>query len=175
MWESEHKGDSQWERREELKDALQFREIKAKSYSEGLDLTHRVGSPGSSTAAAVAAAMSRCTQSWHHPSRSCCSSTRRCTVCDTALAWRRSWCGPDWMWGWPLENTHTPGWGAAVAETDWRRASSFLLRSQCDTLPIWAKGGLFKYVRVCANNWPVASCNWMTDVPQASKWGREYY
>lgn len=43
------------------------------------------------------------------------------------------------------------------------------IRTDCDTLPFWAKGGLFKCVRVCANNWPVASCSRMTDVPRASK------
>lgn len=155
----------------ELQDVMRFR--KTERVRESRADTHRVGSPGS---LAAAAAWSRCRLWWCHPSRSCCSSGRRCTPCGNASAWRQSWCGPGWQSGWPLESTHTPGWGGAAAESaGWRRASSFLLQPHCDTLPFWAKGGLFKCVRVCANNWPVASCSGMTDVPWASKWGREYY
>lgn len=30
------------------------------------------------------------------------------------------------------------------------------IKPVCDTLSVWARGGFYKCVRVCVNNWPVA-------------------
>lgn len=170
MCENQNTSENDTESRE-LEDVMQFRQTER--VRESRADTHRVGSPGS---LAAAVARFRCRLWSRHPSRSCCSSGCHCTPYGTASAWRQSWCGPGWRSGWPLESTHTPALGGAAVETTcWRRASSFLFQPNCDTLPFWAKGGLFQCVRVCASNWPVASCSRMTDVPLASKWGREYY